>query len=231
MLLNLQTPITIRNRSEEAQRWLKVGLAMEAGHILSKLGLTDQQVDEFNRGRPNLAAEAEAHSQTESDRDDIRQLYLLTADPESSAFDPAAAAAQIEDLVARDETPVTNWALARYRQADRRVQVAIEERVDFRAVLESAAAAGSGVAQYELGMLLRRRAGDPEDLRSSAEWLRKAAEAGHRDAMVEYGYALGLGAGLEADPKLALIWLQKAESLGNMQARELITLFAAMTEE
>lgn len=221
----------LRDRPDEAYRWLRIGLTMEGGHTLSKLGLSDQQMAAFERGRAAPAVAVEQRALADGDADALRRLYILAADPDAETHDPEAAAGYFAAVIQRADAPIMSWALAQYRRADRALRKKIEKRVDIRAVLTEAAGSGDRHAQFELGMLLRHQARNQEDLRASAERLRQAAEAGHGEAMVEYAFALGFGLGVPQDPRLALIWLEKAEGLQPGQARDLIGIFGAMTEE
>lgn len=214
-----------RDRPEEAHHWLRVGLAMERGHVLSKLGLSDQQLSDFRRGKPAPIAVAG------DDPAALRRLFLTAADPDDPAYDPEAAAGHLETVLAEGGPAERGWALAQYRRAGLSVRTAIAARIDIRAIAADAAEAGDSAAQFELGMLLRAEASGAADLEASAGWLLRAAEAGHSAAMVEYAFALGFGLGLPADPKLAVIWLREAESLGNSRARDLTTLLTAMATE
>ncbi len=214
-----------RDRPDEAYHWLRVGLAMERGHVLSKLGLSDQQLSDFRRGRPAPVAVAG------DDPAALRRLFLTAADPDDPAYDPEGAAGYLETVLAQGGPAELAWALAQYRRADLSVRTAIAARIDIRAVAERAAEAGDSAAQFELGMLLRAEAAGAADLDASAGWLLRAARAGHSAAMVEYAVALGFGLGLPADPKRAGIWLREAESLGNPRARDLMTLLTAMAAE
>ena len=221
----------LRNRPDDAYHWLRVGLAMERGHVLSKLGLSDQQLSDFRRGRPASVRPGAARARAEGDWPALRRLYLTTADPDDPAYDPEAAAGHLEPFVTRGTASDRAWALAQYRRADHRLRAAIAARIDIRAIAERAAEAGDSASQFALGMLLRTEAAGAGDLEASAGWLLRAAKAGHSEAMVEYAFALGFGLGAPADPKFAGIWLREAESLGNPRARDLMTLLTAMAKE
>ncbi|WP_347311237.1 tetratricopeptide repeat protein [Defluviimonas sp. SAOS-178_SWC] len=221
----------LRERPDQAYHWLQVGLAMEKGHVLSKLGLSDQQLTDFGRGKPAPTSAVDTLSLSEGDQDARRRLYLRMADPDDPAYDPEAAATHLETIVKHDDAPTLSWALAQYRRADQRLRDEIAKRIDLRAIEERAAQEGDSAAQFELGMLLRTEASGGADLNASATWLLRAAEAGHTEAMVEYAVALGFGLGIPADPKFAEIWLREADSLGNPRARDLMNVLSAMARE
>ena len=109
---------TIRNRPDAAHHWMLVGLAMEGGHTLSKLGLSDWQMADYDRGEPASIDQAEARALAENDSDALRRQYLLTADASAPTFDAEAAAEQLAALIGGDDIPAMNWGFARYRQAD-----------------------------------------------------------------------------------------------------------------
>lgn len=214
-----------RGMTDEAGRWLQVGLALEGGNVLSKLGLTDRQGAMFDAGLPQfVVSEGDAFSQ-------MRQQYLGVSDPLDAAFDALAAAEQLVALLKGTEPDARRWALTQVAVADIRIRDAVSTSIDLADVFEKAAEEGDVRAQYEFAMYLRREAEAPQDLKASADWLLKAAEAGRADAMVEYGFALGFGLGVERDVKLALIWLQKAQGLGNQGARELARMLRAVDVE
>ncbi|SMX24017.1 tetratricopeptide repeat protein [Boseongicola aestuarii] len=214
-----------RGMTDEAGRWLQVGLALEGGNVLSKLGLTDRQGELFDTGLPQFVVSGDdAFSQ-------LRAEYLGVSDPLNSAFDASAAAGQLVQHLQGAEPEVRRWALTQVAVADVRVRRAVSASIDLVEVFEKAAEEGDVRAQYELGMYLRHEAEAPQDLTTSADWLLKAAEAGRADAMAEYGFALGFGLGIQRDVKLALIWLQKAQGLGNQRARELARMLRALDVE
>jgi TPR repeat protein len=88
-------------------------------------------------------------------------------------------------------------------------------------VLEIAADAGDAPSAFELGMMLRDRAQNADDLARSLVWLERAADRGHRDAMFETGYAMGFGLGRTADAAAAVAWLDQAAGVGHPDAAAL----------
>ncbi|OYX43890.1 MAG: hypothetical protein B7Z02_08020 [Rhodobacterales bacterium 32-67-9] len=216
-----------RNRPDQALHWLRVGLAMETGHVLAKLGLSDRQISDFDRGKPVPVATLGAVSLARSDVDAARRLFLQLTDPDDPGYDPDTAAGHLETILRAGDPAALSWVLAQYRRADRRLRAAIAARVDIGIIADRVTDAGDSAAQFELGMLLRTDASGDADLNASAQWLLRAAEAGHSDAMVEYAFALAFGLGIPADPQYAGTWLQEAENLGNPGARDMMTLLAA----
>jgi len=215
----------IRGQNDEAARWLKVGLAMEGGHLLSKLGLTDGQGDAFDMGLPRfVVSEVRGFGAA-------RQSFLDVADAYGPTFNSDEAAVRLTLLLKGTDEVARDWALTQFARADERIRQAVSKSLDILQVFELAAEAGNARAQYELAMQLRREAAAPEDLTSSAAWLLRSAEAGQADAMAEYGFALGFGLGVEQDAKLALIWLQKAQGLGSARARAVARMVQAMEQD
>ena len=210
-----------RGLIDDAGRWLQVGLALEGGHVLSKLGLTDSQSEAFEEGLlPLVQVENEGAKA-------IQRAFLGLSDPYDRGFDPEEAGRLLVTLLDGRDAAARAWAFTQFARVDERVQAAVQASFDLAAAYEKAAGEGDAVAQYEFGMYLRHEAETPEDLTASAEWLLEAAKAGKAEAMAEYGFALGFGLGVEKDLKLALIWLQKAQGLGNARARDLAHMLRA----
>ena len=220
-----------RGDSDTVVHWVQVGLAIDGGNSLMKLGLSDQQVADFDRGisiaqdmlsRPRFSAD---------DFDNNRLLYLAAADPAAPEYRPEQAGQILVDLIEATDPDASKWALLQYREATQDIRQIVDSQFDIQDHLREIAEAGDTNAQYELGMVLRSVATDSDGLRASTEWLGKAANAGHAEAIVEYAFAIGLGVGREADPKLALIWLDRASRLNAGRGTELRALFSAMVSE
>lgn len=220
-----------RNLDQESSHWVNVGLALEGGNTLAKLGLSDRQMDDFGRGL-SIAEDMLDRPQTSTDAfDNLRQLYLGAADPGAPGFDAETAGASLGDIFGIATRDQYIWAMTQYRKANPDVRIAVDARVNVRAALQDAAQGGDAHAQYELGMLLRTVAQAKEDLEISADWLARSANAGHPEAIVEYAFAIGLGVGRPADPKLALIWLDRGERVNAGRGRELRDMLSAMIAE
>ena len=220
-----------RNMETEVMHWVRIGLSLEGGSSLTKLGLSDQQMAAFDRG-VSIAQDVLGRPGPARDEFDFhRRRYLAAADAKGPDFDADAAGEHLAAIFGTADRDRYIWALSQYRQAEPEVRRAIDGRVDVRSALRSAAEAGDPVAQYQLGMLLRTIAEGQTDLVQSTRWLTKAAEGGHGDAMTELAFAIGFGIGRQADPKLALIWLDRADGLYPGIGRELRDIFAAMVSE
>lgn len=220
-----------RGNRDGTAHWVEVGLAVEGGNSLTKLGLSDQQISEFDRG-PSIAQDMlKRPASTTEDFDRKRQHYLGIADPAAPGYQPIKAGEVLVDILETDERDQFRWALEQYRKATSDIRSSVDAQMDLPGHLRTVADSGDTDAQYELGMLLRTVASDANDLRVSTDWLAIAANAGHSDAMVEYAFAIGLGIGREPDPKLALIWLDRADRVNSGRGQELRDLLSAMVAE
>ncbi len=214
-----------RGMNDEAIHWVRVGLAMAHGHLLSKLGLSDLQGDVFAQG-----LDASVIVGTDA-RNGLRRRYLEISHRATTAFDANSAADALIAMFEGEDDVLRAWAIVQYGAADWRVKEAVLKSFDVMQAIGQAANEGNSRAQFELAMLLRSDPNGLEDLVQSAVWLMGAAEAGHVEAMAEYGFALGLGLGVERDAKLALIWLAKAQSLGSTRAKDVAGMIRVMDVE
>lgn len=215
---------TARGFDQAAAHWLRIGLTLEGGHVLSRLGISNLQMRDFDSGAaPTLPATTKISS--------LKQAYLRAADPDAESYEPTEAANYLIEIFGLEADNTLHWVLDQYRKAETRVQFAVDDQIDLLSQYQRAALAEDSEAQYQYGLLLRRRARDPAMLSVSTEWLQKAAKQGHPTAMAEYGYALGLGLGVAPDPRLALVWLEKAEGLSDPRAHELVGTFRALVSE
>lgn len=220
-----------RGDADGVVHWVNVGLAVEGGNSLTKLGLSDRQVADFDRG-PSIAEDMlDRPSQGADSFDRRRQRYLEVSDPALPEFDPDEAGRLLVEMVGSPDRDHSRWALTRYRKAAPDVRASVEALIDLPAHLRAAADTGDTEAQYQLGMFLRNKAEDGDTLRTSTAWLATAANGGHADATLEYAYAIGFGIGRDADPKLALIWLDRASRVNVGRGQELRDLFSAMVSE
>ncbi len=214
-----------RGNADEAMHWLQVGLSLEGGNVLSKLGLTDRQAEVFDAGLPTAVSLGEDAGERK------RRAYIDASDARGLDFDPDLAAERLAGMLLSEDSGEQIWAITQFSSAPAIIQEIVKETVDTSEVIRLAAATGDARAQYEWGMYLRNGAESADDLALSAEAFLAAAQAGRADAMTEYGFALGFGVGVETDLKLALIWLQKAQVLGNDRARDLARMIRAMDPE
>lgn len=220
-----------RGMEKDVMHWVNVGMSVEGGNSLMKLGLSDRQMANFDRGVSIAQDTLDRPKPGAEDFDRRRQLYLGAADSEAPGYDPDTAAGNLAEIFGAGDRSQYLWALAQYRKAAPEVRDAVDALVNVRAALLAAAGNGDAAAQYELGMLLRSTAREKGDLEASTDWLSQAADAGHDQAMIEYAFAIGFGVGRQADPKLALIWLDRAERLHAGRGRELRDMLTAMVAE
>ena len=214
-----------RGRADEAMHWLQVGLSLEGGNVLSKLGLTDRQAEVFDSGLPTLVSLGQDAFAEQ------KRAYIDASDARGMDFDPDVAAERLAQMLLSEQSEMQLWAITQFTSAPAIIQKIVKENVDTTQVIRLAAATGDARAQYEWGMYLRSNAESEDDLTLSAEALLAAAQAGRADAMTEYGFAIGFGVGVETDLKLALTWLQKAQVLGSDRARDLARMIRAMDPE
>ncbi|MFV2054412.1 hypothetical protein [Aliiroseovarius sp. YM-037] len=227
-IAELTDAYVLRGRADEATHWTKIGLTIEEGHILSRLGINEVHRAYFGTGAPEAF---EPNDTAPADLATLQRAYLLASNPNARAYDPEGAAGHLVSLLSQSDSSVLSWALDKYRSARRPVQRGVEAQLDIPAVYEQVANSGDSRAMFEYGMHLRTQAEGATDLAQSTDWLRQAAESGLSQAMVEYAYAIGFGLGQTPDPKLAVIWLQKADGLNAPDARGLLDIFNAMTRE
>ncbi|QBF30870.1 tetratricopeptide repeat protein [Thalassococcus sp. S3] len=204
--------------------WRQVGLAIEGGHVLSKLRLSDRQMEAFNEGAAPTELEVYQRLLAEGKTSAHRSLFRLTANPDLETYDPDAAAQHMLALLGQGAAGDRSWVLSTFRRADEDVRALISEQFDMTDLYLKASQSGDVAAKFEFGLLLRDTARAPSDLANSARWLREAAEAGNADAMAEFGYALAYGIGVQKNVKEAIQWLEHAATTGNRRAEDLVSL-------
>ncbi len=205
-------------------QWRVIGLQMDYGHTLSKLRLSDAQMDQWRRGDPPNARQVFDRLLSEGEANANRELYRLTADPDLETYDPQAAAGYLAALLERGAEDDESFVLANVRAATSELREAIGAMFDISTAYTRAIENGSPEAQFEYGMYLRKTATDPRDLADSASYLRQAAENGVVEAMVEYGYVLAYGIGIPQNMREAALWLERAERSGSDRAASLSSL-------
>lgn len=205
-------------------QWRQIGLAVEGGNSLAKLGVTDQQYALFNTGAAATQIEVEKRGLEAGDPAALRSLFALTADPDLPGYDPEAAAGYLSEMLSRGGSAEEAWVVSYYRKSAPELRRVIEQKIDMAAVYQKAAQAGDLSAKVEYALLLRDQAQSLVDLQESARWLQEAAESGNTAAMVEFGQVLAYGIGVPQDRNQALVWLQQAEEAGDAKARDLARL-------
>ena len=206
---------------EMTYHWRQVGLAVEGGHVLAKLGLTDAQFAEYRVGAAPSATDVYARALAEGDKAAERSLYALTADPGLPTHDMAAAADHLLALLKSGNAEDAAWALTQYRKADPALRGMIAARIDVISLFRRAAEQGEAAEKLDYALLLRSTARGPADLQASAQWLKSAAEGGDVAAMAELGEAMAFGIGVPADRTAALVWLDQAARADVPRAAEL----------
>jgi len=205
-------------------QWRQIGLAVEGGNTLAKLGVTDQQYALFNTGAATSQVDVEKRGLVQGDPAALRSLFALTADPDLPGYDPEAAVGYLSQLLARGGSAEEAWVVGYYRKSAPELRRMIEQKVDIAGIYQRTAKAGDLSAKVEYALLLRDQAKSLVDLQESARWLQEAAEAGNTAAMTEFGQVLAYGIGVPQDRNQALVWLSQAEEAGDLKARDLVRL-------
>ncbi len=207
-----------------SDHWRRVGLATPGFHVLSRLALTNRQMDAYGtRAAPDQIAVL-TRELAEGDGGARRSLYALTANPDLRGYDPGVAADHLLALLQGADASDEAFVLTAYAGAPAAVRAAVAARFDIGPVYARAAEAGSAQAQLDLALLLRTQAKGPADLATSAGWLAKAAAAGNVTAMAELGRVLATGLGVPANRAGALGWLDQAGTAGDAGAAEMARL-------
>ncbi|MGH9728419.1 MAG: tetratricopeptide repeat protein [Candidatus Acidiferrales bacterium] len=84
--------------------------------------------------------------------------------------------------------------------------------------LQSTAAGGNAVAQYNLALAYQNGNGVPKDLKLTFDWCKKAAEQDNADAETALGVMYRSGEGVDEDLQAAVQWYEKASRQGNPSA-------------
>ncbi|MFT4960852.1 MAG: TPR repeat protein [Paracoccaceae bacterium] len=209
---------------EMSYHWRRIGLTLAGGNALSKLRLSDLQMQAYKDGRSPDAKAIYSRLLAEGEDSATRNLFLLTVNPDLPTYNPEQASEHLLAILARGKPGDESWALRHYRDAVPAVRAIVARKINVDQIYRNAAQSGDARAQLEYGLLLRQTAKTPADLQSSARWLNEAAEAGDVTAMTELGYAMAIGLGGPANPQMALTWLEKAGQVGDERAKELARL-------
>lgn len=212
---------TIMGNAELTDRWRRIGLVMDYGHVLSKLALSDAQMALYAKGRAPDAVEVQERNLAEGDEPARRNLFTLTADPDLPGYDPQAAAGHLLAILSSGRPDDAAWVIQTFRTAPPDLRAAVQAQTDMATVFRSAAERGDVTAMLELALILRAGAETADDLRNSARWLESAAKGGNVAAMAEYGRVLALGLGVAADRAMGLSWLDQAGQAGDAAAADL----------
>ena len=200
--------------------WRRIGLAIEGGHVLAKLALSDTQVALYGTGAAPTARDVQARNLGDGDETALRSLFALTSDPDAKTYDPLEAAEHLLAILERGSTDDEAWVLDAYRRAAPAVQTLIGQKINIADVYQRATRRGDVTAKLDYGLMLRATATKAADLSASARWLKEAAEGGNVEAMAELGQVLAYGIGVPQDRRGGLIWLEKAAQAGDPTAKE-----------
>jgi len=213
----------LRDTADLSWHWRRISLIIEGGHVLSKLRLSDLQMEAYGEGAAPTVLEVFERALREGDASARRSLFRLTGDPDLETFDADSAARYLAALAQGVDADQV-WALEQFRRADPAVRAAAATLFDLGDLYQRAAARGDTRARLDWALLRRDTARTTADLADSARLLSEAAEAGNSAAMVELGQVLGFGIGVPRDVGQALGWLARAEQLGQVRAAGLAQL-------
>jgi len=212
----------IMGQPDMVHHWAMIGLAVDGGHVLAKLSISDRQMDFFDTGAAPSALEVAERARAEGAALASLTLFNLTADPGLPSYNPTDAAALLIDLLSAPGQE--SQALSAFRRAGDAVRAAVEARIDMRPILLAAANRGDAAAVRDFGLFLRDTATSTAELQEALRWIEEAAAAGDTAAMTAWGEALAFGLGVAPDRAAALTWLERAERAGDMDAARLARL-------
>lgn len=212
----------LMGQPDMVHHWAMVGLAIEGGHVLAKLSISDRQMSFFDAGAAPTALDVAERARAEGAALASLTLFDLTADPGLPGYDPGAAAAHLIDLLAIPGQEAQ--ALSAFRRAGGAVRTAVEARIDMGPILLAAANRGDVAAVGDYGLFLRDTATTAAGLQDALRWIEEAAVAGNTAAMTAWGEALAFGLGVAPDRATALTWLERAERAGDTNAARLARL-------
>jgi TPR repeat protein len=212
----------IMGQPDMVHHWAMIGLAVDGGHVLAKLSISDRQMDFFDTGAAPSALEVAERARAEGAALASLTLFNLTADPGLPSYNPTDAAAHLIDLLSAPGQE--SQALSAFRRAGDAVRAAVEARIDMRPILLAAANRGDAAAVRDFGLFLRDTATSTAELQEALRWIEEAAAAGDTAAMTAWGEALAFGLGVAPDRAAALTWLERAERAGDMDAAQLARL-------
>ncbi|MGY3438852.1 MULTISPECIES: tetratricopeptide repeat protein [unclassified Marinovum] len=208
----------IHGNADMSFHWREIGLTIEGHNTLSRLRLTNGQMEGFDtQAAPTASAVAERD--LGADTAALWRLFALTGSPDLSGYDPETAASQFKALA---QIPGTMpRAFEQYLATPPELRAAIDHALDFKLLLAKAAQAGDPDALWRQARLLQSDAGSIQALAEAVTAVRAAALAGSVPAMTQYGRALALGLGITRDDTEALEWLDKAATAKDPDAAEL----------
>lgn len=209
---------------ELTYHWRNVGLAIEGGHVLAKMGLSDEQMALFDTGASPAAIEVQKRELADGNKTAHRNLFALMADAGLPSYDPEAAVGHLVALLSGGNEADEAWVLAAYRKAGPALRGMVANRIDIRDLFRKAAERGDATARLDYALILRDTATSVSDLQISARWLKDASEGGNVTAMTELGEVLAFGIGVPQDRRGSLVWLEQAERAGDPRARDLVRL-------
>ena len=215
---------------ELSYHWRNIGLHFEGGHTLSRLRLTNEQMEMYAEGRAPDAVTVTERALAEGESIAAFELYQLLANPDLESYDPQKAAQVYLDIVALNNPDDLTWLIESFRLSSDEIRSEIEILYDITRIFETAIDRGDSQMRFEYAMVLRERARSAQELTESIDLLRTAAINGSVSAMREYGRVLGYGLGVPRDSSEAALWLSQADEMGDPQALEILRLLTLQIE-
>lgn len=209
-----------------AYHWRQISLALEGGHVLSKLRLSDRQMSAYRAPPPPDAARLARRAEEAGGPAAHMQLFRLTANPDLTGYDPDAAATHFADIVADADAQTLRWALDYLTIAPRPLFDRLRARIDIDALARRGAEADIPAGMEAHAQILLAQG----DRQAGLQWLRKAAEAGRVAAMADLGLALALGTSPDQDRDAAITWLDRAARAGHATAGKFLELLKQEAE-
>lgn len=208
-----------------AYQWRRISLTFDTGHVLSKLRLSDRQMNAFQDGAAPTAANLAQRPVRSTAKE--KHLFRVTANPKLDSFDPETAARYFATLANSDTPQNLAWAMEQFLAAPEPVQMAISNNSTGMDLFETAAQAGipAAMESYARALFL---AGD---MRGYVKWTKQAAQSGRVQPMADLGDMLAMGSGVKRNIREAETWLDKARKAGHPDASRRLQLLRATAGE
>lgn len=209
---------------DAAFKWRRIGLTFEAGHVLSKLRLTDRQMGDFQSGSAPGLEELAARPVRRTAKE--KHLFRVRGNPSLDSFDADRAAEHFATLVQSDNPQDVHWALEQFMAAPEPVQNSISTTSGALELFQQAAEAGlpAGMEAYAQAQRLTG------DMQGYVRWTEQAAQSGRVRSMTAFGELLAIGVGVDRNIREAETWLDKASTAGDPEAKRMLQLLRAVGE-
>ncbi|MCE0506965.1 hypothetical protein LR948_16465 [Roseivivax sp. GX 12232] len=207
------------DETERAQHWLEIARSQAQGSGWRLVSLADAILEEGFYETPMPRAEELYRAAIELGYPQgMRRLLSLRQEGRIEMPAPEATDLWVDFL--RD-APIDEVAsgLNLLDYSDAEVARAVRDRVDTRALYETAAEKGNPLAQLELARILRDEARGPEEMARYGSLLRAAAGQGNAEAMFLLSQAYAYGIGVDRSQSRSDDWLFRAAEAGHAPAQ------------